>query len=103
MNLPHQQFIGATRENDGHAAVTRPVILGSATATLAARLAALPTTSSAHGSNPLRPPTRESAGGIVDTATIPSTDNGVSAAHPPRLAAQLHQQVHISGTRQSRR
>jgi len=35
------------RANDGQAAITRPAAMGGATATLAARLAALPTTSSA--------------------------------------------------------
>jgi hypothetical protein len=44
----------AISENDGHAAITRPVAVGSATATLAARLAALPATSSAQGSTPPR-------------------------------------------------
>jgi len=37
----------AISENDGHTAITRPVNDGSATATLAARLATLPTASSA--------------------------------------------------------
>jgi len=70
-------------ENDGLAAITRPVIVGSATATLAARLAALPTTS-AQGIKPPRPPLRESASSVVDAATImPSTDSGVSAATHP--------------------
>jgi hypothetical protein len=70
--------------NDGHAAITRPIAVGSATATLAARLATLPATSSAHGSTPPRPPDRESANSVVDAATIiPSTDNGVSAATHP--------------------
>jgi hypothetical protein len=41
---------------EGQAAITRPVTVGSATGTLAARLAALPTTSSAHGRIPPRPP-----------------------------------------------
>ena len=36
--------------NDGHAAITRPIAVGSATATLAARLPTLPAASSAHGS-----------------------------------------------------
>jgi hypothetical protein len=36
--------------NDGQAAINRPVTLGSATATFAARLATLPTASSSHGS-----------------------------------------------------
>ena len=42
--------------NDGHAAITRPVPVGSATATLAARLATLPTINKAHGSGPPRLP-----------------------------------------------
>jgi len=67
--------------NDGHAAITRPVPDGCATATFAARLATLPATSRAHGTNPPRPPQRESASSVVDAATImPSTDSGVSAA-----------------------
>jgi len=70
--------------NDGHAAITRPVAVGCATATFAARLATLPTTSSAHGKNPPRPPERESASNVVDAATIiPSTENGVRAATQP--------------------
>lgn len=47
--------------NDDHAAITRPVAVGWATATLAARLATLPVTSSAHGRNPPCLPDRESA------------------------------------------
>ena len=39
----------AVSENDGRAAITWPVAAGSATAMLAARLAALPATSSARG------------------------------------------------------
>jgi hypothetical protein len=74
----------AISENDGHAAITRPVTVGSATATFAARLAALPATKRAHGGNPPRSPPRESASSVVDAATIiPSTDNGVSAATHP--------------------
>src|ERR1017187_10977101 len=70
--------------NDGHAAITGPGTVGSATATLAARLATLPATSSTHGRTPLRPPERESASNVVDAATIiPSTENGVSAATHP--------------------
>ena len=66
-------------ENDGHAAITRTVTVGSATATFAARLATLPATSSAQGSRPPRPPDRDSASSVVDAATIiPSTDRGVS-------------------------
>ncbi len=70
--------------NDGQAAIMRPITVGSATATLAARLAALPTTSSAHGSNSPFWPARESASRVVEAATIvPSTDGGVSAATHP--------------------
>jgi len=70
--------------NDGQAAITRPAAVGWATATLAARLAALPTTRSAQGSTPPRSPARESASSVVDAATIiPSTDSGVSAATHP--------------------
>jgi hypothetical protein len=61
-----------------------PVSVGSATATLAARLATLPTASSAHGNNPPRRPVRESASTVVDAAAIiPSTENGVSMATQP--------------------
>jgi hypothetical protein len=66
------------------------------TGTLAARLATLPATSSAHGSTPPRWPERESASSVVDVAMIiPSTDRGVSAATHPRLATQHDQRVHI--------
>jgi hypothetical protein len=68
----------------GHASITRPISVDSATATLAARLAMLPVTSSAHGSAPLLRPDREPASNVVDAATIiPSTDSGVSAATRP--------------------
>lgn len=46
MDLAHQQLIRAMSENGGHAAITRPVIVGSATATLAARFATLPASTS---------------------------------------------------------
>ena len=86
----------AISANDGHAAITRPVAVGSATATFAARLATLPAARSPHGRNPPRPPPRESASSVVDAATIiPSTDSGVSAATQPRLSVQLHEQVHV--------
>jgi hypothetical protein len=76
--------LAAISANDGHAAITRPVAVGSATATFAARLATLPATSSAHGKTPPRPPQRESASSVVDAATIiPSTHSGVSAATQP--------------------
>jgi hypothetical protein len=74
----------AVSANDGHAAINRPIRLGSATATLAARLATLPATSSAHGSTPPFPPDLDSASNVVDAATIiPSTEKGVSAATQP--------------------
>src|SRR5215475_1833805 len=66
--------------NDGHAAMTRPYAVGSAAATFATRLAALPAASSVHGSTPPERPARESASNVIDEATImPSTDNGISA------------------------
>jgi hypothetical protein len=70
--------------NEGHAAISLPVIVGWATATLAAKLAMLPTASNAQGRTPPRPPERDSASSVVDAATImPSTDRGVSAATQP--------------------
>src|SRR5712691_7776978 len=56
----------AISANDGHAAITRPVAVGSATATFAARLATLPTTSSAHGRTPPLLPDRESASSVLE-------------------------------------
>src|SRR5436190_385079 len=44
--------------SDGQAAITRPYRVGSGTATLAARLAVLPISSSTHGRGPLRVPRR---------------------------------------------
>lgn len=41
----------AISANDGDAAISRPVAVGSATAAFAASLAALPATSSAHGNS----------------------------------------------------
>jgi hypothetical protein len=41
--------LDAVSANDSQAAITRPIRLGSATATLAASLATLPATSSAYG------------------------------------------------------
>ncbi|GAB3959943.1 hypothetical protein GCM10029978_008040 [Actinoallomurus acanthiterrae] len=65
----------------GHPAISRPTADGSATATLAARLAALPMASSIHGSRPLRLPWRESTSRDIDEATIiPSTEIGSRAA-----------------------
>jgi hypothetical protein len=73
-----------------------PVAIGSATATLAATLATLPDTSSAHGKIPPRPPDRESASRVVEGATIiPSTDSGLSAATHPGCPVQLQQQMHV--------
>jgi hypothetical protein len=74
----------AISANDGHAAITRPVAAGSATATFAVRLAALPATSSARGRIKPRPSDRDSASAVVGAASIiPSTDIGVSAATYP--------------------
>jgi hypothetical protein len=65
----------------GHPAINRPMAEGSATAMLAARLAALPMMSSIHGSRPLRLPCRESRSSDIDEAAImPSTETGGSAA-----------------------
>ncbi len=75
--------------------MTGPVRVGSVTAMLAARLAALPTTRSAHGRAPPRPSERESASSVIDAATtVPSTENGVSAA-TTRLTVQRHQHVQV--------
>jgi hypothetical protein len=72
------------KANDGHAAITRPVNVGSATATFAARLATLPITSNTHGRRPPRLPDRDSESSVVDAATIiPSADSGVSAGTQP--------------------
>jgi hypothetical protein len=60
--------------------------VGSATATLAARLAALPTISRAQGRAPPRLPCRESASNAIDDAAImPSTLSGRSACTAPEL------------------
>jgi hypothetical protein len=82
--LTGQQLPGRSRANEGQAAITRPVRDGSATATLAARLATLPATSSVHGSVAPRRPAIDSASSVADAATIiSSTDSGVSdATHP---------------------
>lgn len=67
--------------HDGHAAINRPYTVGSATATFAARLAALPTASSTQGSTPPALPARESASSVTDDAMImASTNNGINAA-----------------------
>jgi hypothetical protein len=61
--------------------ITRPTADGSATATFAAKLAALPTTRRVHGRKPLRRPLRESACNVIDDAAIiPSTETGSRAA-----------------------
>jgi hypothetical protein len=54
------------QRNEGQAAITRPITVGSATATFAARLATLPITSNAHGSGPPRLPDRDSASNVID-------------------------------------
>src|SRR5262245_12613759 len=65
----------------GHPAISRPMAEGSATATLAARLATLPMMSSIQGSGPLRLPWREArSSDIDDAAIIPSTEIGSSVA-----------------------
>ena len=70
--------------NDGHAAIYRPVIEGSATATFAARLAKCRSPLAPTAAHHPRLPDLESASSVVDAATImPSTDNGVSAATQP--------------------
>ena len=80
----------AISANDSRAAITRPVVVGSATATFAARLATLPTTNSASG--PPQAPDRDCASSVIDAATIiPSTDSGVSTATQPRLAVHFDQ------------
>src|SRR3954471_3115723 len=64
----------------GHPAISLPIAVGSATATLAARLAALPMISSTQGSRPLRLPWREANSRDIDEAAIiPSTKIGSSA------------------------
>src|SRR5579872_4971538 len=74
--------------NDGQAAITRPVTVGCATATLAARLATLPTTSRAHGNDPPRAPERESASKVVDAATIIPRLPTAASALPPTPAGR---------------
>jgi hypothetical protein len=54
----------------GHPAISRPTADGSATATLAARLAVLPMMSSVHGSRPLRLPWRESRSRDIDEGSL---------------------------------
>jgi hypothetical protein len=56
----------AISENDGHAAITRPVTVGCATANWPPGSLLAHTTSSAHGRNPPRPPARDSASNVVD-------------------------------------
>jgi hypothetical protein len=69
------------RAHDGHPAMSRPTAEGSATATLAAKLAALPIISNVQCRNPLRLPCRESRSKVIDDATImPSTETGRRAA-----------------------
>ena len=75
-------IVGAAdgKRRDGQVAITRPAAVGSATATLAARLATLPTASSAQGSTPPGFPASESVSSVIDAATImPCTDRGISA------------------------
>ena len=89
-------LIRGDQAKEGHAAINRPVLVGSATATFAARLATLPAVRSAQGRKSPRLPPRDSASSVVDAATIiRSTDSGVSDATQPGLAVQLRQQVHV--------
>jgi cytochrome bd-type quinol oxidase subunit 2 len=70
-----------TNANDGQAAITRPTDVGSATATLATRLAKLPATSSVQGSHSHRfPVLLASKMDMDDATTMPSTLSGMSAA-----------------------
>jgi hypothetical protein len=83
-HLAHQQLVGGHQGERRPRRDHPPVAVCCATATFAARLAALPTTSSTQGMNPPRPPERKSVSNVVDAATIiPSTENGVSAATQP--------------------
>jgi hypothetical protein len=75
----------ATRSaNAGQPAITRPTRSAPAAATLAARLAAVPAASAAHGSQPEDHPVRRSASRTREaTISMPSTDSGkVWACHP---------------------
>ena len=64
----------------GHAAITRPIRVGSATGTLAARLATLPATSNVHGSIPPWPRISQQCSGRGDH---PVHRQWVSAATQP--------------------
>jgi hypothetical protein len=66
-------------------AITLPIRAGSATATLAAKLAMLHGTSSAHSSMPPRQPDRDSASSVVHAATIiPSRRQRREGSDPPQ-------------------
>ncbi len=91
-NLAHQQLIGGDSANDGHAAITRPIRLGSAMAILTARLATLLATISAHGNAPPLRPDRESG----QERGRRSDDHPVhrqrrQGGNPAWLPVQLHQ------------
>jgi hypothetical protein len=82
----------AISANDGHAAITRPIRLGSATAILTARLATLLATRSAHGNAPPLRPDRESG----QERGLRSDDHPVhrqrrQGGNPAWLPVQLHQ------------
>jgi hypothetical protein len=86
----------AISANEGHAAITRQVNDGSATATFAARLAALPATRSTHGRNPPRLPRRESASSAARRRDDHPVDRQRREGRDPaRLTVQLDQQVHV--------
>jgi hypothetical protein len=80
----------------GHPAISRPTAEGSATATLAARLAVLPMTSRVHGSKPLRLAWRESRSRDIDEAAIiPSTEIGTRAAVHDVSAVSPNEEIHM--------
>ncbi len=81
--------------NDGQAAITRPISVGSATATLAARLATLPATSSAHGSIPPRRQVRESASSGARGHDHPIDRERCERGDPAGLPMPRHQRVHV--------
>jgi hypothetical protein len=102
-NLAHQQLVGAEGGNDGQAAITRLAAVSCATATLAARLAALPTTSSAQGSTRPVPPhaNRPAMWSTPPRSSRPQT--GASAPPPSRAARATPPAGAYEGGKPSRR
>jgi len=82
--------------NDGQAAITRPAAVGCATATLAARLAALPATRSAQGSTEPRSP-RPRVGQQRGRCRHdhPGHRPRRQRRNPPRLSMERHERVHV--------